>query len=85
MRSSLIYLHAFFLTMSVKIWNYIFFWQIGNHDNSRVVTRLGENKARLAAVLTMSLSGTPGMYYGEEIGMVDGVEVNVRRVFANTS
>ena len=54
-----------------------FLIQIGNHDNSRVVSRLGNSIARLAAVLTMTLSGTPGMYYGEEIGMEDGTEISV--------
>jgi len=47
-------------------------WTIGNHDNPRSVTRLGgEAQARLAAMLTLTLPGTPGIYYGEEIGMVD--------------
>ncbi|XP_076809750.1 amino acid transporter heavy chain SLC3A1-like [Clavelina lepadiformis] len=51
-------------------------WVIGNHDNSRVVTRLGEQKAKLAAVLTLTLSGTPGIYYGEEIGMMNNPNVS---------
>ncbi|XP_078482132.1 amino acid transporter heavy chain SLC3A1-like [Ciona intestinalis] len=51
-------------------------WVIGNHDNSRVTTRLGNKLASCAAFLTMTLSGTPGMYYGEEIGMEDLVMTN---------
>jgi len=43
-------------------------WTVGNHDNPRSVTRL-EDQARLAAILTLTLPGTPGIYYGEEIGM----------------
>lgn len=47
-------------------------WTVGNHDNPRSVTRLGsELQARLAAMLTLTLPGTPGIYYGEEIGMED--------------
>nr|CAB3266277.1 neutral and basic amino acid transport protein rBAT-like [Phallusia mammillata] len=46
-------------------------WVVGNHDNSRLVTRLGEKRARCTSFLTLTLSGTPGIYYGEEIGMTD--------------
>uniref|UniRef100_H2ZR38 Glycosyl hydrolase family 13 catalytic domain-containing protein n=1 Tax=Ciona savignyi TaxID=51511 RepID=H2ZR38_CIOSA len=56
-------------------------WVIGNHDQPRVVSRLGKPLAICAAFLTMTLSGTPGMYYGEEIGMEDLPITNpVRRV-----
>ena len=52
--------------------------QIGNHDNPRSVTRLGgEEQARLAAMLTLTLPGTPGIYYGEEIGMIDSTSFTV--------
>ena len=48
-------------------------WVLGNHDKSRVATRLGGMpQARLAAVLLLTLRGTPTIYNGEEIGMVDG-------------
>jgi alpha-glucosidase len=54
----------------------------GNHDNSRVFTRyslarLGGDgthdgeRARLALAVTLTLRGTPFLYYGEEIGMTD--------------
>jgi alpha-glucosidase len=46
-------------------------WVLGNHDNPRVATRLGEAQARVAATLLLTLRGTPTIYYGEEIGMVD--------------
>jgi alpha-glucosidase len=47
-------------------------WVLGNHDNSRVATRLGLAQARVAAMLLFTLRGTPLMYYGDEIGMEDG-------------
>lgn len=42
-----------------------------NHDQQRLVSRYGEEQARLIAVLQMSLPGLPVMYYGDEIGMED--------------
>ncbi|MFH1188439.1 MAG: alpha-amylase family glycosyl hydrolase [bacterium] len=42
---------------------------LGNHDKPRVATRLGKNKARLTAMLLLSLRGMPFIYYGDEIGM----------------
>ena len=48
-------------------------WVLGNHDKSRVVTRLGGlPQARMAAMLLLTLRGTPTIYNGEEIGMADG-------------
>jgi len=44
-------------------------FQIGNHDQSRVASRLGYAQARVAAMLLLTLPGTPFIYYGEEIGM----------------
>ncbi len=46
-------------------------WVLGNHDNARIATRVGEPQARVAAVLLLTLRGTPTMYYGDEIGMQD--------------
>jgi alpha-glucosidase len=47
-------------------------WVLGNHDRSRLLSRLGGiAQARLAAVLLLTLRGTPTIYYGEEIGMAD--------------
>ena len=46
-------------------------WVLGNHDKSRVATRIGEAQARVAAMLLLTLRGTPTIYYGEEIGMQD--------------
>jgi alpha-glucosidase len=46
-------------------------WVIGNHDQPRIATRIGCAQARTAAMLLLTLRGTPMMYYGEEIGMTD--------------
>lgn len=48
-------------------------WVLGNHDNSRIATRIGAAQTRIAAMLLMTLRGTPTLYYGDEIGMADGV------------
>ncbi|RAS37522.1 alpha-amylase family glycosyl hydrolase [Paraburkholderia bryophila] len=47
-------------------------WVLGNHDNPRVASRIGASQARVAAMLLLTLRGTPTMYYGDEIGMTDG-------------
>jgi alpha-glucosidase len=44
---------------------------LGNHDRSRVATRLGPSRARLLAFLQLTLRGMPFIYYGDEIGMED--------------
>jgi alpha-glucosidase len=46
-------------------------WVLGNHDRSRVATRLGPAQARVAAMLLLTLRGTPTLYYGDELGMTD--------------
>jgi alpha-glucosidase len=46
-------------------------WVLGNHDRSRVATRLGRDQARVAAMLLLTLRGTPTIYQGEELGMRD--------------
>jgi len=42
---------------------------LGNHDQPRIVTKLGEDAARTAALLQLTLRGIPFIYYGEELGM----------------
>jgi alpha-glucosidase len=44
-------------------------WVLGNHDRPRLATRVGQDQARVAAMLLMTLRGTPTLYYGDEIGM----------------
>jgi alpha-glucosidase len=54
-------------------------WVLGNHDNPRIASRVGREQARVAAMLLLTLRGTPTLYYGDEIGMVD-VPVPAARV-----
>jgi alpha-glucosidase len=45
-------------------------WVLSNHDNPRHRTRYGsEERARAAAVLLLTLRGTPILYAGEELGL----------------
>ena len=44
-------------------------WVLGNHDRPRVASRVGERQARVAAMLLLTLRGTPTLYYGDEIGL----------------
>jgi alpha-glucosidase len=44
-------------------------WVLGNHDKPRIATRAGEGQARVAAMLLLTLRGTPTIYYGDELGM----------------
>jgi alpha-glucosidase len=44
---------------------------IGNHDQPRIATRVGPAQARVAAMLLLTLRGTPTIYYGDELGMTD--------------
>lgn len=46
-------------------------WVLGNHDNTRVATRRGAAQSRLAQMLLLTLRGTPTLYYGDELGMVN--------------
>jgi alpha-glucosidase len=46
-------------------------WVLGNHDQHRIATRVGDAQARVAAVMLLTLRGTPTLYYGDEIGMRD--------------
>jgi len=46
-------------------------WVLGNHDRSRVASRVGQAQARVAAILLLTLRGTPTLYNGDEIGMHD--------------
>jgi alpha-glucosidase len=46
-------------------------WVLGNHDRRRIASRVGDAQARIAAMLLLTLRGTPTIYYGDEIGMQD--------------
>ena len=44
-------------------------WTIGNHDRLRLISRIGAAQTKVAAMLLLTLRGTPTLYYGDEIGM----------------
>jgi alpha-glucosidase len=49
-------------------------WTGGNHDNNRFPTRWAGNdpqRARTALFMLLALRGTPFLYYGDEVGLVD--------------
>lgn len=48
-------------------------WVLSNHDRPRHRTRYGgsEHKARVAALVLLTLRGTPFLYAGEELGLED--------------
>jgi alpha-glucosidase len=48
-------------------------WVLGNHDQKRIATRVGADAAPLAAMLLLTLRGTPTLYYGDELGLQDVV------------
>src|SRR5258707_10075092 len=53
-------------------------WTLSNHDFSRHISRYsrdgdGDARARVAALMLLTLRGTPFIYYGEEIGIRDAI------------
>ena len=55
-------------TLPAWAWpNYV----LSNHDEGRIASRYGKEQARVAAMMVLTLRGTPTVYYGEEIGMTD--------------
>jgi alpha-glucosidase len=46
---------------------------LGNHDVDRLASRVGQAQARVAAMLLLTLRGTPTLYYGDEIGLENGM------------
>lgn len=46
-------------------------WVLGNHDKPRISSRVGRSQAKIAAMMLLTLRGTPTIYYGDEIGMRD--------------
>lgn len=53
--------------------SYLAVYTLGNHDNSRLGSRIGLSASRAAAMVLLGLPGMPFIYYGEEIGMLDVV------------
>ncbi|KAK7602486.1 hypothetical protein V9T40_008075 [Parthenolecanium corni] len=48
-------------------------WNAENHDRSRVGSRFVREYSILINIVIMLLPGAPGIYYGQEICMVDGL------------
>jgi alpha-glucosidase len=46
-------------------------WVLGNHDQSRIASRIGREQARVAQMMLLTLRGTPTWYYGDELGMLN--------------
>jgi alpha-glucosidase len=47
---------------------------LGNHDQGRFATRFGGlDQARLAGMMLLTLRGTPTVYYGDELGLQNGI------------
>jgi alpha-glucosidase len=53
---------------------------LGSHDTPRIRSDLGENDAlhRLAVLVLFTFPGVPGIYYGDEIGMLDSSYLGAR-------
>ena len=47
---------------------------MGNHDEPRLASRFGKEQVRVAAMLLLTLRGTPTLYQGDELGM-ENVEI----------
>jgi alpha-glucosidase len=75
-RSFRTFIDAYEASLGAEDWpNYV----LGNHDRHRLVTRVGVERARLLALLQMTLRGLPVVYNGEELGLPDG-EISANRV-----
>lgn len=53
---------------------------LGNHDEGRIASRYGERQSRVAAMLLLTLRGTPTLYYGDELGMTDVIVPPAKRL-----
>ncbi len=54
-------------------------WVIGSHDAPRIAARIGEAQARVAAMLLLTLRGTPTLFQGDELG-IGQVDIPADRV-----
>jgi glycosidase len=56
---------------------------IGSHDTPRFLTEAGGEmwRARLAMVLQMTFPGSPGLFYGDEVGLEGGMDPGSRGTF----
>ena len=56
---------------------------LASHDTPRILSILGGDRAalELAVVLQATLPGAPSVYYGDEIGLMGGLDPDCRRAF----
>jgi len=56
---------------------------LASHDTPRILSLLGADRAglELAVVLQATLPGAPCVYYGDEIGLLGGLDPDCRRAF----
>ena len=54
-------------------------WVLSNHDRPRIAARVGPDQARVAAMLLLTLRGTPTLYYGDELG-IGHVEITADQI-----
>jgi glycosidase len=62
---------------------YAMYVPLGSHDTERVMTVLGGDvhKVMLAMLLQFAYPGSPGIYYGDEVGIEGGKDPDCRRTF----
>jgi alpha-glucosidase len=48
------------------------FYCFSNHDKPRLASRVGVEQAKLIGLLQLTLPGIPVVYYGDELGMLNG-------------
>jgi alpha-glucosidase len=46
-------------------------WLLGDHDFSRIASRVGPERMQVVHMLLLTLRGTPTWYYGDELGLPD--------------
>ncbi len=56
---------------------------LGSHDTARLLTLTGGDKAsvELATLLLLTFPGAPSIYYGDEVGLLGGLDPDSRRSF----
>jgi cyclomaltodextrinase / maltogenic alpha-amylase / neopullulanase len=56
---------------------------LDSHDTARMLTLVGEDSksVELATVLMFTFPGTPSIYYGNEVGLLGGIDPDCRRSF----
>ena len=54
-------------------------WVMASHDYPRIAAKLGQAQARVAAMLLLTLRGTPTLYQGDELG-IEKIDIPADRV-----